>query len=898
MLKKKGVILITTLLFVTMIVMFSIIVAQQGRDTLLSGAGYTESEQAYMAALSGIEYAKAQLSLTSGWGKLHNGQPDAIDTASSDYFKEGKNISFADGGLIAYLNEDKTQSFSISFSPSPGNDALDTALMKGRMCKYMSYNNLDSDVTIYGADSKVASENRLEGSVEISSRYKGAPVLRRDVPGNTFYIVSKGVSGKHVKYVEAMLVRDSYSGNTDGASMISGNTVIKSSKSRSDNEAILNIKHIDKKSKAKIVSAGNIQLLYSGGEEVDSSTFNKAIVSETGVAVSAQDLSGADKNSLKDSVVSYEKIENSDETRAKFSSEFELLSDFSDVTKEYRAIGNNVLAHGTYFSCDDEWKFIDKAPHALSDGSVGFTDEEMKTAKTILLSGDSVPDGGDIADYRQLGDAISINNRTVSVNGKVSSDSSLSGSSSPGLTFAIIDKKESGDSFIYSISDSDSVDFQIGYDGAVVSDGDLNIKGELIGNGKVFANNHLFFNGSSSLETAPNSGVVAWAGDSVTIDPAKNVSDYSYEKIGEQIGIKLSDDDGNDSEKEYEGDGIQPNFYTQNLGFIKFSFFSFSGDDYFYTDDLKLNCEKSGLKIDSQYYNDAYAIAYEGRSYWNIDNSGLKGISRGQIGDKQQIEDYFRNTSFPSSSYPKYTIEPNGDLQLYYGSGGHKDWITVGKVKNKDMSYKNYVDDLCDKEQNIKVEAWGVDNLNEGSFTLKGKLQVVNNNGNCELRIIDSEGGLHDSVQSYLKSEYAKSNLIIDEYECHECHKKKVKTTSYEYNNGKFYEYTSAKPKKTENRKEHSKKHKELNEKVKAKITNIHDNIYIKGSLFSNNGGITINTDGAGFFQVGAIMTNNGGNLFIDGTSIVNMIYDPDYVPELHLAGIHTASKFTAVFDY
>lgn len=889
MLKKKGVILITTLMFVTMIVMFSIIVAQQGRDTLLSGAGYTESEQAYMAALSGIEYAKAQLSLTSGWGKLHNGQPDAIDTASCNYFNEGENITFKDGGLIAYLNEDKTQSFSISFSPSPENDASDTALMKGRMCKYMSYNNLDSDLTIYGADSKAAPANRLEGSVEISSRYKGAPVLRRDVPGNTFYIVSKGVSGKHVKYVEAMLVRDSYSGNTDGASMISGNTVIKSSKSRSDNEAILNIKHIDKKSKAKIVSAGKIQLLYSGGEEVDSSTFNKAIVSETGVAVSAQDLSGADKNSLKDSVVSYEKIENPDETRAKFSSEFELLSDFSDVTKEYRAIGNNVLAHGTYFSCDDEWKFIDKAPHALSDGSVGFTDEEMKTAKTILLSGDSMPDGGDIADYRQLGDAISINNRTVSVNGKVSSDSSLSGSSSPGLTFAIIDKKESGDSFIYSISDSDSVDFQIGYDGAVVSDGDLNIKGELIGNGKVFANNRLFFNGSSSLETAPNSGVVAWAGDSVTIDPAKNVSDYSYEKIGEQIGIKLSDDDGNDSEKEYEGDGIQPNFFDRNFFGWKLSRFSFDGKEYGYCDDVDLNSKLSlGFEIDSRYYNDNSII-----SYVKPDGSGLGGIDSSKIVlSKDEISKYDDKTNI-------YVMEQNGNLKLYLGDNKYR---LIGKANSTNLSYsyKDYVDDLCDKEQNIKVNCWPAwNNLNAGSFTLKGKLKVVvNANGECQFKIVDSNDESYDSVQSYLNSEYAKSNLIIDEYKWHGFRIKKVKTTSYEYNNGKFYEYTSAKPKKPENRKEHSKKHKELNEKVKAKITNIHDNIYIKGSLFSNNGGITINTDGAGFFQVGAIMTNNGGNLFIDGTSIVNMIYDPDYVPELHLAGIHTASKFTAVFDY
>ena len=59
--KSNGMILITTMLFITIIVMIATLIAVQGKSALQNGNLSLQSEEAYLAALSGIEYVRGEL---------------------------------------------------------------------------------------------------------------------------------------------------------------------------------------------------------------------------------------------------------------------------------------------------------------------------------------------------------------------------------------------------------------------------------------------------------------------------------------------------------------------------------------------------------------------------------------------------------------------------------------------------------------------------------------------------------------------------------------------------------------------------------------------------------------------------------------------------------------------
>lgn len=214
MLKNKGVILITTLLFVSLIVMFSVMVAQQGKQAIQSGSMYSQNEQAYLAALSGIEYARSQLYDDKNW---MSGSGDKAFTSSSAPIKveyNGKDIVgylgykiVSSGTSESNASETYNSYFSISFNPPASDQRLasyrpSVSSSDNKYCGYSSINNLSS------AKSYIKSEsNESDGYYRI------------DVSANSCYIVSRGVCGKSVRYVEALLT-------SDGPSVLDGGTTI------------------------------------------------------------------------------------------------------------------------------------------------------------------------------------------------------------------------------------------------------------------------------------------------------------------------------------------------------------------------------------------------------------------------------------------------------------------------------------------------------------------------------------------------------------------------------------------------------------------------------------------------------------------------------------------------
>lgn len=214
MLKNKGVILITTLLFVSLIVMFSVLVAQQGKQAIQSGSMYSQNEQAYLAALSGIEYARSQLYDDKNWMSGSGGNAFESSSAPIKVEYNGKDIVgylgykiVSSGTSESNASETYNSYFSISFNPPASDQRLasyrpSVSSSDNKYCGYSSINNLSS------AKSYIKSEsNESDGYYRI------------DVPANSCYIVSRGVCGKSVRYVEALLT-------SDGPSVLDGGTTI------------------------------------------------------------------------------------------------------------------------------------------------------------------------------------------------------------------------------------------------------------------------------------------------------------------------------------------------------------------------------------------------------------------------------------------------------------------------------------------------------------------------------------------------------------------------------------------------------------------------------------------------------------------------------------------------
>lgn len=882
MFRKKGVILVTTLLFVTMIVMFSVLVSQQGKQTLMAGVGYSESEQAYDAAISGIEYVKGQLALSNSWGKPGNGgSVEGLGPGAGSVINDHSllRIESDSNSVVGYLNDSGNISFSVSFVSD--SSLKDNALLKAKKCKYRSYNNLGvSSPALNAPDASSPDANVVAD-------------LRRSVPANSFYVVSKGVCGKHVKYVEAILSSDGSSTSSDGSTMINGDIIVKSSNDKKG-DSLLALDHVNSNSDGRMMATGDISLSFDNGngtvdEEKD---LGKLITSKHGALITANSVkSGKNvllgngdsteaENIKKSKNVKFVKI--TQDEKDGFSSEMASISDFSNVSNEYLGTGENEIPQGTYIYYDSEWKYLPKAPY-LNSADVAFNQQDLDNAIPVFNADAEIDSEKYVSpgvDYIKLGDGISKDGRTVKVTDKISSK--LSSDGGAGLHFVVLEENgktsvtaEDGTSTevnAYKVSDTDSVDFQISSSGSVVSTGDLDIQGELIGNGKVFANGKLSFNGSSSLETAPNSGVVAWAGNGISISPAKNVSDYTFGELADTVvpEAKIESDDQSYSpldvnfaldfdEKKYTLGNVNSNFGSVGMSYDA------TADSQF----------RSEIGLEENFNSDAYDENV--KIYMNLcDHICLFDESKYEVGT------YYWRFGLITIVLPNAVLS-NGDLLGLYDDDNnrYKDWV--------DSKINNYCErELCETIQVggswYKVN-WGKLNASVGK----------DKNGNTALLFKDSDGNTYDKYGDYIGS-LTVDDITIEKtyYDGRRWHSEKYK---YDSTQGKFCTKIEQ-PKTNQEDQRNRARNKDIrNRKVREKIANINSNIYIKGSLFSKNGDIDIETNEKKFDILGAIFTENG-NLSFNNTSRVRLLYDPDYVPLFRDRGVTTFSKFMACFDY
>ena len=229
---RHGIVLITTMLFVTVIVMIATLIATQGKMALLSGTASMQSEEAYMAALSGIDFVRGELKKDKSFGTYSlSGYKKKVPNSPASGFLVNYNNNDLIGYIGATSNNDYKSKFSVSFKDnSVANHGGDTNYKHASSaCKYLSVNNVNSTFQI---DKDMS---------------KG---VRRNVPPYSVYIVSKGVCGKSVRYVEAFVTSNGPSAVDNGTTIggdINITSGVKDTSIYKDDNYLLNIYHVDDK---------------------------------------------------------------------------------------------------------------------------------------------------------------------------------------------------------------------------------------------------------------------------------------------------------------------------------------------------------------------------------------------------------------------------------------------------------------------------------------------------------------------------------------------------------------------------------------------------------------------------------------------------------------------------
>lgn len=178
--KKRGIVLITTMLLLTIIIMIATLMTMSAHQGMKLGSSYSNGEQAYYAALSGLEYARAKLYESQDWQEASphsNWNTSKTWTDSSAFIREENGVVT---GYFGGTDDNSCDSkFVIAFDRDNAQDM-----------KYISCNNFsgNDDRYTYKAGASAGSYD-VDKSVE--------PRMIR--------IVSKGVSGNTVRYAEALI---------------------------------------------------------------------------------------------------------------------------------------------------------------------------------------------------------------------------------------------------------------------------------------------------------------------------------------------------------------------------------------------------------------------------------------------------------------------------------------------------------------------------------------------------------------------------------------------------------------------------------------------------------------------------------------------------------------------
>lgn len=873
MFRRSGIVLVTTLLFVSLIVMFSVLVAQQGKQSMENGVGLSDAEQAYLAALSGVDFAKSNLFYNKAWGRSGSLGYNLADPVNS-------NVRFDFGGdwvkgYLGYRSQSSYDSmFSISFSKSG------SAPSDHQICRYPSCNNLDSE-------SPVAATG--------SNRY------HRDVPASSFYIVSKGTSGKAVKYVEAVFMSAGPSA-LSGGTTIGGNITVEGIASLDDLESrfqyseanpLLKVLRSDKKGKSVITSAGSLTAFNKNGGSTSVDVKSNVIGGSLGnrskllnvaregnstrnLSISSSKLRlGGTEYDPSDEKTRIDGLSFTQESRMD-TSDLETMQTYSSAVAGISA--QNKLNGGTYVYVKDcttgknsgdgkksEWRYIpssyngtyeQRAKNVItalkSNSNVAYAPKDNKSinfggsngrSRTVTVSGNLELSGD--TNFMVVNKVNGTSNQTSSGDGgqpgfgeagqeEFGCDYQIS---SETVDFSILSRKTPGDS-----SDSDP---------AILSpNGRIVVDGEVTGSGKIFANGEVAFNSGSSLETKAQSGVAVWASGDISIKPAENVSvetlsatvDVSNNANGEQTALatavknelqKQGKDNVslnevlNDTANDQNDTVSQKENQAPAAGDVRNIAISKSGSGYKLTyDDVSVTFKDniSGFYVSANGFDEQAGPSEDRDSFYVLDESD--STYNYVILVSRDMDHYNHGVAILDDFYVKifkYQKGIDGELTEL---GGMRIDLTSGL--------------------NVENVTWNGNTETSSSeqFSLTYNNKIINFATDAEVGdVTDTSSG--SSGNSTLTTNTA----VITQDDSVKIVRKAIKSSPTE----------------------------------------------LKGTVYSASGNINIDGGGSRFDLRGAFITLSGNLIFKDILT-ATLLYDPDYVPFFNDKGIITSSVFIRTF--
>lgn len=835
--RKKGIVLVTALLFTGVIIMICTVTASLGKAGLESGTARANSEQAAMAAISGIAYVQGEISKNGAFGK--DGKNLGVDIRNGDtVIISDKNHKCVVGCLGCNLKKvkeiksikdamsaDCKAKFLISFN----DDAKD---------EYRKEYNIPLSVNLLG-----------NGTLNNNQRKQ----LPRPVATDTFHIAVKGISGKSMKTAEALLI-DNGPECLNGGSVIMGDVNLNIGLDHykySDTDPLLTIANHDYKTQGQIMSKGRIDL--------DCSKANAKKISYIFNTKAGTMIGTGESNGFEIDGKTIKLNESHPET-------------YEDLVK-------NGISCYPYNVNEQELGSIGKMSDALKDcGLSGQSFQKMRGGTYIYLSNatrgsdfketkgrwvynsDQNPNLNDCAslisnsrELPSLPDGISIGKdddsvRKVKITGNVQTNGAVN--------FVAIDKRYDRENGVMRYFESPAKSIDLTLNGGNLISGDegdttanINIHGEVTGTGKIFSNGKLTMNAGSALETRKQSGVGIWSQNGVELNSAQNLSAYSVE-----------------SELKVLTDGVE-NALTYTVTGEPID----TGNGRYYISELAGAYKGGGqaMRVGE------YVVAITGTGDYESAVSIYQDLGEGEYKylrsfTKESLKDRLNRDDIYG------WVDPDNKSKHNYDSDGN---IKSDKVFSSDCSVGNVKMRIYSNVQE-KSATRGTDReAFPGSSVLEingkkiGVIDVNNQRGSVYGDSRSYQGPLFSRYNKYPEDQRINNGSILFSLIDHSGNVK----SEYSLSGDKMTYFSPKKPGKGSGMSLPGN-FSSAEEYLKAYYRSHVKNTSLKGTIYSN-GRIKLDGNGHSINVIGAIIGTGNSGLNVWETSTLSLLFHPDYVP-------------------
>ena len=838
--KKSGIILITTLIFMTLTFMLAVMICKNGKESLYAGNRYADNEQAYLAAVSGIEYIKGQLYANKNW------EVNAPSKASNK--KNGILIEKEGNTLTGYILTDASGTVSNTNYDSKF-EIYSVNNTNNR--EYKTINNLSNSNIIYPVVANTPTGN---------SNPNGS---RREIPPKTFYAYVKGTCGKTVRYAEALLISNGPKA-LDGGNVINGTVKItsKSNENYNGNPFII-IDNVSNNKNGKITASDELIFSANGtnNPRMILNPKNNINIVSNGAEIGTFQREGINKPQLKGMVInngSDHIIYNQNDLINEAVQNLPYNNETTNVTN---------LNSGTYVFVIEEnqkdntlkkyWRYSSK--DEINETNI--KDIKKQCKKDQLKA---------IPDNIKENSNISFNNRTVNVKGNISCNGNLN--------LIVINKviKNNGKCNC-NVSTNDTIDFSIGQAGTITTNGNFYVNGEITGTGKIYCSGNLTMNAGSELETIPQTGVAIYANDNIIVKEAKNLSLNSEEKEKEIIDKALDEAKekgitlvSSPSDSTSDDDDIDDSDTTTD---------SELNTDSTKTDTTGSTSASTNTNIDEETPLVPTEVIINGHTY-DVTQKIPNAQPQEDILDKNAI---IISCSFDGHNY-RLKLKQDS-ISVYKDGVKYPHDITTEDIMTR---YHNHDDqnDRCIHVNDIQTGGYPSDRILKIDHHALGILDIVGRDGK--------------TAKTYSKKyQHQNGTYIFSQYDylgnlrtASDCTDFSIDTVTSISEKESTTSNTDASTSETdENKQEEVTIQSYVNKYYKENV----GKTSIRGSIYSKEGNININGDEKDFNLIGALITGSG-NLIISNVSHVNLKYDPNYVPFFEEQGILTTTIFESTF--